>query len=185
MHWEALTAIGTIFTSLVILFTVLMAARQVRAQLQQVVVTGRQVDAANAELEHLERSNQLSGAMAIFAEISDPRTVESARFVTTELKQKLAEQEFRAGYSLVGIADESVHKELIVLRVFERVGAYIRHGLIDGSIIYDVAHPLIIRVWESLHDLLAMRRREVGGPVWENCEYLYQNAKRWATEHGE
>jgi hypothetical protein len=55
MHvsWEALTAVASLFSSVVVLAAVLVAMRQVRVGAQQV--------------EHLRKATQLEGTMKIFA----------------------------------------------------------------------------------------------------------------------
>lgn len=168
--WEAITAIATLGTGIAIVLTVLLGIRQLR-------LTG-------AHLEHLRRSTQLEGAMKIFDTFFSHEFRHSMRFVISELSGRMPDPEFRAGVEIVGAADESVHKELFVLRSFERLGTLIKNGLIDGPIIYDLLLPVIFGTWESLADVVAVHRAKMGSALWENYEYLYTDGKAWlAREH--
>ena len=172
--WSALTAIGTLLSAFIIAITVIMAAKQVR-------LTQAQVQATNRNLEHLRRTTQLEGVMKILEQFSAPEAQASANFIRTELVSRMHDASFVASGSERLVMDTSVHKELVVVRLFERVGALIKYGLIEGSVLFDIAHPFITLTWERLEEsgYLAMRRKASGGPVWENFEYLYRATKRW------
>jgi hypothetical protein len=83
LNWEALSAIGTVFTGLIILLTVILGARQLKA--------------ATAHVDHLRRATQLEGAMQIFAQMRSPEFLDSYRFVLQELPDRLNDEEFRKG----------------------------------------------------------------------------------------
>jgi len=169
--WEALTAIGTIASAIVIAVTVLMAARQVRLTADQ--------------LEQLRRATQFQGAMAIFQEQTSPVFWGGIRFVMTELKGHMKDDGFRSGVELVGMADDSVHKELIILRTFDNIGLYVKQRLIEPEVIY--SSPVFVRAilgWEALQDVIAVHRQSLGPWMWGNFEYLYVECKRWAQRNG-
>jgi hypothetical protein len=166
LSWEALTAIGTLLSALVIAVTVIMAARQIR-------LTSR-------ELEHLRRSNDLAGAISIFDRLEAPKFVEAYHFVVKDLKNRLKDPRYREELTDFGASD-AVHKELIVLRTMENIGGYIRYDLMDGRIIFDCVYPEIVGCWEHLTEVVAVHRATFGTNFWENYEYLYQRAKRWAA----
>lgn len=176
--WSALTAVGTLLSAFIIAITVIMAAKQVR-------LTQEQVQATNRNLEHLRRTTQLEGVMKILEQFSAPEAQASANFIRTELIGRMHDANFVASGSERLVMDTSVHKELVVVRLFERVGALIKYGLIEGSVLFDIVHPFITLTWERLEEsgYLAMRRKAFGGPVWENFEYLYRATKRWVERH--
>src|SRR5215469_10099832 len=126
MNWEAVTAVSTAFTGLVIFFTVIFA----RQQLQQ-----------------LRKASQLEGAVAVFADIDAPKVEEGRQFVLHELRERMRDPKFRDELRLIALVDENVHKELIVLRAYERVGAYIDEGLIDAEVVYLGAVGRIMSTW--------------------------------------
>lgn len=169
--WEALTAIGTIASAIVIAVTVVMAARQVRLTSDQI--------------EELRRATQFQGAMAIFQEQTSPVFWGGIRFVMTELKEKMTDERFRNEVALVGMADDNIHKELIVLRTFDNIGLYIKQRLIESEVIY--SSPVFVRAilgWEALQDVIAVHRQSLGPWMWGNYEYLYVEGKQWAKRNG-
>src|SRR5947209_15698469 len=148
MTWEALTAIATAFTGLVIGATVIVGARQLRL--------------TRDTLDHLRRATQLEGAMKILDDITQPEFREAVRFVGNELPEKMNEPAFREELKTVGLADSNRHKELIVLRTFERVGVFVKLGLLDSGIIYDFAIPVIVATWQNLEEVVAIHRQAGG-----------------------
>jgi len=168
--WEALTAIGTIASAIVIAVTVIMAARQVRVTTEQ--------------LAQMRRTSQFEAARSVLLEMAEPSFVAAYRFVFQDFKRMLADDAFRADLAHIGIADDSVHKELVVLRAFDRIGTYVRFGLVDGEIIYPTYAARIVVCWEILAEAIAVYRQVAGVPLFENFEHLYQDCRRWqAREH--
>lgn len=163
--WEAITAIATLCTGVAIVLTVLLGIRQLR-------LTGE-------HLAHLRRATQLEGAMTIFNDLFAPDFRESMRFVLNDLPERMKDPAFREGVERIGLADDTEHKELLILRSFERVGIYVKHGLIDGAIIYDLMLPPIARTWEALADVVRVHRALHGDGFWENFEFLYDEGEAW------
>ncbi|MDP9110209.1 MAG: hypothetical protein M3M96_01050, partial [Candidatus Eremiobacteraeota bacterium] len=79
--------------------------------------------------------------------------------------------------------DDTVHKENLVLRAFERIGAYVRGGLLDGDLLYTVVPTVILSTWEHLAAVVAIQRESISVLKAENFEYLYNGAKIWSREH--
>jgi hypothetical protein len=168
MTWEALTAIATAFTGIVIAATVVVGARQLRL--------------TRDTLDELRRATQLEGTMRVLDDLMGPDFRAAMLFVTNQLPAKMQEPSFRGTVSRMGAEDAETHKELTVLRTLERVGSYIKYGLLDGDVIYDVSIPVFITMWESLQPVIEIHRRERGEGFWENFEYLYRAAKRWREQ---
>ncbi|HEX3670204.1 MAG TPA: hypothetical protein VHT92_00730 [Candidatus Cybelea sp.] len=165
MTWEAITALATLGTGLAIIATVLLGIRQLQL--------------TRSQLEHLRRATQLQGAMKIFEDLQSAEFWNSLHFIASELPKRMTEQQFRDEVLLIGMADSKVHRELLLMRTLERVGTYVKHGLIDGPIIYDLAMPPIEKSWELLADVVRMHRDAHGEAFWENFEMLYREGKRW------
>jgi hypothetical protein len=163
--WEAISATATAFTGIVIATTVLVGIRQLRL--------------TRDTLEHLRRSTQLEGAMQIFAEITSGDFRASQYFILNDLAARMKDPQFRETVQLVGAADLDVHKELHLMRAFERIGAYVKNGLMDGALIYDVFLPPIVSSWEELTEVIRIHRESAGQGLWENYEFLYEDGKRW------
>lgn len=165
MTWEAVTALATLGTGLAIIATVLLGLRQLRLTRWQ--------------LEHLRQATQLQGAMKIFDDLNTEEFWDSLHFIATELPKRMTDPTFRDDVALIGLADTNVHRELPIMRTFERIGTYVKHGLIDGPIIYDFALPPIERSWELLAEVVRIHRAAHGEAFWENFEMLYREGKRW------
>jgi hypothetical protein len=169
MTWEAITALATLGTGLAIIATVLLGIRQLQL--------------TRSQLAHLRRATQLEGVMKIFDDLNSQEFWDSLHFIATELPKRMTEPQFRDEVALVGMADTNVHRELPLMRTFERIGTYVKHGLIDGPVIYDFALPPIERSWELLSDVVRIHRTANDDPAfWENFEMLYREGKRW-TQH--
>jgi hypothetical protein len=168
MAWEAITALATLGTGLAIVATVLLGIRQLRL--------------TRSQLEHLRGATQLQGAMKIFDSLDTEEFWGSLHFIATELPKRMTDPQFRDEVASIGMADTNVHRELPLMRTFERIGTYVKHGLIDGPIIYDLAWPPIKKAWELLTDVVRIHRTAHGEAFWENFEMLYREGKRW-EEH--
>jgi hypothetical protein len=174
MSWEALTAISTAFTGLVILVTVLFAARQVK-------VLNDQSKAMSAQLEHLRRATQLDGTLAIFDEVMLPETRDSYHFVMTEFDERMKDVAFR-NEALERSPDPEVHKELYILRHMERIGTLVKNGLLDADVLFDFSGLFVRDCWRHLGTLALEQRRKHREPqLWENFERLAAQAERAAT----
>ncbi|MDQ6823194.1 MAG: hypothetical protein M3Z07_01645 [Candidatus Eremiobacteraeota bacterium] len=174
--WEAVTATGTVISALVIGITVIFASKQVRVGAEQAKIT-------NAQLNHLRKSTQLQGAMEIFLEMDRPDFREAVRFVLHDLKERMTDEVFRSEVAFPEACDDTVHKENLVLRAFERIGAYVRGGLLDGDLLYTVVPTVILSTWEHLAAVVAIQRESISVLKAENFEYLYNGAKIWSREH--
>lgn len=168
MGWEAVTALATLGTGFAIIATVMLGIRQLQL--------------TRSQLEHLRRATQLQGAMKIFDDLNTAEFWDSLHFIATELANRMNDPRFRDEVALIGLADVQVHRELPVMRAFERIGTYVKHGLIDGPLIYDFAMPPIERSWELLADVVRIHRTAHGKAFWENFEMLYVEGKRWSEK---
>jgi hypothetical protein len=167
LSWEALTAISTAVTAIVIAATVAVGYRQIRV--------------AGDQLEHLRRSTQLDGTMKVFAELGAPEFRSARLFVENELEARMQDARFRDELLLPFQAlDEDEHKELLVAQTFEKIGTYARHGLLDTVLIADYCGPLVREMWQKLENCgyFALRRRENAYSL-ENFEFLYDAAMNW------
>ena len=153
-----MTAISSAVTCAILLVTVILARRQ---------------------LELLRRSAQLEGMIAVLREVNEPRYVESHRFVMTELETRMRDPEYRRAHE-IGTTNESAHKELATLSIYEQIGAYVHFGLIDADAVYCQAGPRAVRCWEKLQDVVAIHRRRAGPGAWDNYERFVHGAIRFA-----
>jgi hypothetical protein len=170
--WEAVAAVSTAFTGLVILVTALAAMREVR-------IAGEHARATREQLEHLQKATQFEGALAVFSELDTPFQLNARRFVQFDLEERLREERFRDEVALIAGADELEHQELTVLRCFERIGTYVRKGWVDADVVYMVASGRVIVTWRALAEVVAIHRSVAGETFWANYEQLYHDCKAW------
>ena len=177
MNWEALTAVSTAFTGVVIAVTALVAVREVR-------LTAEHARAAGEQLEQLRKATQFEGALEVFKELDGPAQMEARRFVQFDLRARLKEEQFREEVALLGAVDEVKHPELTVLRCFERIGFYQKKGLVEKEVLYMVASGRIAVMWDSLQPVVEIHRRILGDQVWKNFEELVYATRAYMKEQG-
>lgn len=156
--WDAVTAISSAVTCAILLVTVMLARRQ---------------------LELLRRSAQLEGMIAVLRQVNEPRHAESYRFVMNEFETRMRDPEYRRAHE-IGTTDESVHKELPTLAIYEQIGAYVHFGLIDADAVYCQAGSRAVRCWEKLQEVVAIHRRRAGPGAWDNYERFVHGSIRFA-----
>jgi hypothetical protein len=172
MNWEAFAAISTAFTGLVILATAIAAVREVR-------IAGEHSRSTRAQLEHLRKATQFEGALAVFAELDTPFQMHARHFVQFELGERMKDERYCEEVALIAGADELEHKELTVLRCFERIGTYVHKGWVDPDVVYMVASGRVIITWRALEEVVAIHRAITGPRFWENFERLYYECLEW------
>lgn len=168
--WEALAAIGSILSAIVIAATVIFAARQVRVTVDQ--------------LEQVRKATQFEAARTVLLDLAEPSFVECYRFVATELEKMMEIPAFRRELGFVGLADETVHKEIGILRALDRIGTYVRFGLVDGDVVYSTYGPRIVLSYERLTEVMAIHRQIAGSALYRNIDYLYDDCRRWLAANG-
>jgi hypothetical protein len=165
--WQAITAIATAVTAIVIAATVAVGYRQIRLTRDQ--------------LEHFRRSTQLDGTMKAYAEFDTPEFRAARLFVENELPERMKDERFREEILLPFQAlDEKEHQELCIAQTFEKIGTYARHGLLDTVLMADYCGPLIREMWQQLERCGYFELRRRNNPYsLENFEFLYDKAMDW------
>ena len=163
MTWEAVSALATLFTGIVILATVVVGLVQ---------------------LGELRRATQLEGVMAVADMFGEAEFLEGLRFVRHEFEDRLKNDvQFHDEFFSASLTS-GFHPEHRVLMVFELVGAYIKHGLVNGDAIFDLAALRILRAWERLGPAVAaVREVSSNWLAWENAEFLAGQASKWRERH--
>ena len=155
--WEAVTAISTAVTTIVLLLTVLMGKRQV---------------------DLLRRSTQLEGVFNVLRELNSEKYIESRRFVLHELESRLKDPQFRKDIE-DGVTDEAIHKETATLGIFEEIGAYVKFGLVDADTIYCQAGSRAVGCWQKLQPVIELARKRSGPGAWNSYEALVTGTKQY------
>lgn len=156
MSWEALSAIGSLGSAVIIAATAIAAIVQIR---------------------HLRAATQLEGFLSLMTEVFDPELVAAGTFIERDLSAKLADERYRqelAGgtYDFVG------HPEIRIGRFWEKVGALARRGLIDKPLFLDYNASICPRHWRQLDEVVKLVRQT--NPLrWEQFEYLAGLCERY------
>jgi hypothetical protein len=177
MNWEALTALSTAFTGIVIAITAVVAVREVR-------LTAEHTRAAGEQLEQLRKSTQFEGALEVFKELDGPLQTQARRFVLFDLAERMTDAQFRDEVALLGAVDEVQHGELTVLRCFERIGFFQAKGYVEKDVLYMVASGRILIMWNQLREVVDIHRSVLGGSIWGNFEALYNDTQVYMQSRG-
>jgi hypothetical protein len=177
MSWEAVTALSTAFTGIVIAITAIAAVREVR-------LTAEHTRAAGGQLEQLRKATQFEGALEVFKELDGPVQMEARRFVQFDLAERMKDEQFLSEVGLLGRVDESKHPELTVLRCFERIGFYQAKGFVEKDVLFMVASGRIVTMWNALQATVAIHRSVLGSSTWENFEALDSDTRAYLKSRG-
>ena len=161
MNWDAVIAISSAAGTIVIAVTGLLALRQ---------------------LQELRRTQSFEGTEKLFEAWEAPEMREARLYVLDMLPQRLHDDAFRASLLREGIrAELAQHPELLVLRYFERVGAYVFHRLLVGPAIYEHIAVFLVRAWPQLREVAELMRRAEDNPyMFDKAQMLYDEAVRQA-----
>jgi hypothetical protein len=163
MSWEALSTIGSLIAAPV------LAAAAVAAVIQ---------------IRHLRAGNQLEGFLAISREIESPELLSARAFVEMDLPQKLNEDSYREELRN-GRFDLLKHPEVRIANFWEKMGALIRHGVLDAPIFLDFfGHRCALR-WRQLAPVAELVRQN-DPLIWREFEYLAGVCERYVAQrqHG-
>lgn len=163
MNWEALSAIATAFTGLVIMFTVIVGVRQARAALDQI--------------GEAHRATQLDGMMRIFEWFDDPAFIRGRLYIMNELAARMQQPDFEEYLRTTPYAELPWYKALSTL---ERIGVFVRMGLLEGEPFYYNWGNMIIFTWARLAPLVEVNRKASDNPyLWKDSEWLAADAKKF------
>lgn len=146
-----------------------------------IVVTAASV-AAIVQLRHLRTSNQLNALLEIMNQWNVP-IVQEALAELLKLPQKMKDPQYVALLETPGAIDRKTHLEFLALDLWEQIGTYCKHGLIDEKILLDVTSGQVSRGWECAEATIAALRQTAGPSAMENFEYLAVRAKQWVKKY--
>jgi hypothetical protein len=144
--------------------------------------------AAIVQLRHARSSNQIE-ALAEFREgTQDPEMRVAERFVLHDLSEKLKDPEFRyqlANEGVMAAETQSAWSDIRrVTNFYENMGALVKNGLADKSLVLDIYSTTVLRIWERLTPVIAILRQARGdNGIWENLEYLAVLSQDWEAIH--
>ena len=155
MRWEAVTALSTVLTALIILVTAIYAARQVKVA---------------------SRGTQLDGMIRLLERYRDPEFLNASRFVLRDLPRLVGDETFRADVARsASNGDKPWH---VVLRLLNETGAYVELGLVEGPPIYYLIGNTLVLLCRALEPVIEIERRALDDPhLWTNTQDLYRDAE--------
>ena len=156
MSWEALTAVVSVAS------VVVLAAAAIAAVIQ---------------IRHLRAGNQLEGFLEVSRELESPELLRARAFVELELVDRLKDDVYRQEL-ISGRFDLMRHPEIRIANFWEKMGALIRHGVLDAPLFFDFfAHRCAVR-WEQLRPVVElMRQRDAF--MWADFEHIADRCRRY------
>lgn len=146
-----------------------------------IVVTVASV-AAIVQLRHLRTSNQLNALLEIMNQWNVPM-VQEALAELLKMPEKMKDPQYVALLKAPQSIDRKTHLEFLALDLWEQIGTYCKHGLIDENILLDVTSGQVARGWECAEHAIAILRETAGPSSMENFEYLAVRAKLWVQKY--
>ena len=126
--------------------------------------------AALRQIRQLRAQTTLAGLLKVLDDWRDPEFQRIVAYVRNELPQKVQEPGFLD--DLEHMTDQEKHPELAIGEWYEQIGSYMKHGLLDETIMLDVASSSTNTMWRSLAPVVERMRRTRGDALWENFEYM-------------
>lgn len=151
MSWEALTAIGTLVTAMIIGVTAVVAVYQIR---------------------HLRAATQLESYLDLMREATSAEMAAWTDYVETVLPRQMQDEAYRRELS-DGRVDFKTHRELSLGAFWEKIGALVHYKLIESDALIDFVAEVCPYHWTLLRDV-AVLRRERNPMIWERFEELAQ-----------
>jgi hypothetical protein len=159
MNWEALNTIAAFGSDTLLLLAAVAAIIQLR---------------------HLRNGNDLQGLLKVLEMAYQPAIQDAFDFLTHTFPEKIKDPKFRHEL-LVHPIDSHVHKELIAMEYYERLGSYVKNHLIPADLYLDCSSPQLY--WDSLAPVIATMRQKHGAAAYENFEYLVVRAQDWDARY--
>lgn len=159
MRWEMLSTLASVVADLLILATAVAAVIQLR---------------------HLRNANDLQGLLKVLEMAYEPAIQDAFDFLTHTYPDKIQDPAFRREL-LIHPVDSHVHKELIAMEYYERLGSYVKNHLIAGELYFDCSSPRLY--WDLLAPVVATLRQKHGPAAYENFEYLVAAEEEWDSRH--
>jgi hypothetical protein len=136
--------------------------------------------AAVIQLRHLRAGNDLQGLLKVLEMAYQPAIQEAFDFLTHDFPTKMKDHKFRQELFEHPI-DSHVHKELIAIEYYERLGSYVKNNMISANYYLDCSSPQMY--WDLLAPIVGVLRQKHGEAAYENFEYLVVLGQDWDARH--
>jgi hypothetical protein len=143
--------------------------------------------AAVVQLRHARGSNHIAALNEIRETMESADFQAAELFVNTELRAKLQDPAFRHQYAERSARTAEtlplIRKITTVGNFYEGMGTFVKTGLVDSDLVFDMFSYQAAQTWERLAPIIAIGRRSIGDALWENFEYLAVLSQDWLTAH--
>jgi hypothetical protein len=139
--------------------------------------------AAIIQLRHLRASNQLSALLEILDQWNQPTLQAAYSQFNLHMAAKLKDPEYVKLLQTRDSTDRTTHPEFLIFDLWEQVGTYAKHGLIDEEILLDIVSAQVENAWKRGLPVVDIVRSVRGPSVFENFEYLAVRAVRYARRY--
>ena len=136
--------------------------------------------AAVFQLRHMRAGNDLQGLLKVLEMAYEPAVQDAFDYLTSVYPQKMTDPAYLKELEMDPV-DSHVHKELIACEYYERLGSYVKNGLISADFYLDCSSPQMY--WEILAPIVAILRKQRGCSAYENFEYLVVLERQWNARH--
>src|SRR5579872_1295565 len=162
MDWNAVSALSSLATFLVVAASALAALLQLR---------------------HIRAANQITASLELMTRVSNPEFQRVLQYVFHgELDRKLEDPEYRAELLKTPV-DLARHPEASLLATWEQMGSIIKLGLTSEAAFMDTTSMQCIAAWNKLVPVIAFIRRARGSQVYDNFEWLASRSMMWEARH--
>ena len=126
---------------------------------------------ALVQLRHSRSSNQIMAITEMRETLESERFTLARRYLFEQLPKMLADPAQRSK-----LRDEVLPVEFIAARdvanFFEAMGAFVKLGIVDKTLVIDLWDGVIFRAWKKLEPIVLIRREVEAAGLWSSFEYL-------------
>lgn len=146
MTWEALTALGTLISAVIV-----------------AVAAG----AAVLQIRHLRAGNQLEAILRIYDKFNSNEMLAARAYCLNELPAVLTERTARGA----PLASEIDPRVTFAGNFFNEIGALVVDGFLDERLVWPMV-PIAGRLWRIICPIAQELRSRRPDPVWADFEYV-------------
>lgn len=149
MSWEALTALASVASALILLVASTAAVLQLR---------------------HLRLANQLQAYLDIMTSFQSPEMSTARHFLRT--------CDMTDPTTVASLTSPVVEPRVLAVGAhFQMVARLLNRGVLDEEL-FAAYHDTAPRIWTSLKPVADVMRRRASSPIWIDFEYLVYRSKR-------
>lgn len=138
--------------------------------------------AAIVQLNYLRAGNHLTALLEILNQWNLP-AVQTALAELRAIPEKVKDPQYVALLRSAGSIERAKYAEFLALDMWEQIGTYCKHRLIDEKVVLDITSSQVLQAWKNAEPLIAIVRERAGLSAFENFEYLAMRATLWIARY--